>query len=219
MPAGRPRSFDTYEALDVAMRLFWRDGYEGVSMSDLTDAMGINRRSLYAAYGNKESLFTLATQRYLEGPGSFVSGALDEATAYGVAARLLHGCVDAYTSPGSPRGCLLVQSALACSPDDEGVRRLLAAHREAGVAALEARLITAREEGDLDEDADPRALARMLTAIGQGISIQATSGASRAELHELADQALKAWPAGQDRPAGEERVKTPADGGAPRAKV
>lgn len=194
MPAGRPRSFDTDEALEVAMRLFWRDGYEGVSMSDLTEAMGINRRSLYAAYGNKESLFTLATRRYLEGPGSFVAGALEEATAYGVAATFLHGCANAYTSPGSPRGCLLVQSALACSPDDEGVRRMLAAHREAGVAALEARLMAARDDGDLGADADPRALARMLTAIGQGISIQATSGASRAELHALADQALRTWP-------------------------
>ncbi|MER6936702.1 TetR/AcrR family transcriptional regulator [Nocardioides sp. NPDC127514] len=194
MPAGRPRSFDADEALDVAMRLFWRDGYEGVSMSDLTEAMGINRRSLYAAYGNKESLFGLATQRYLEGPGSFVADTLDEATAYGVAARFLHGCADAYTSPGSPRGCLLVQSALACSPEDDGVRRLLAGHREAGVAALETRLLRAREEGDLGENTDPRALARMLTAIGQGISVQATSGVSRAELHDLADQALRTWP-------------------------
>ncbi|MGY0387131.1 TetR/AcrR family transcriptional regulator [Nocardioides sp. WG-D5] len=194
MPAGRPRSFDIDETLDVAMRLFWRDGYEGVSLSDLTEAMGINRRSLYAAYGNKETLFTLATQRYLEGPGSFVAEALEESTAYGVAARLLHGCADAYTSPGSPRGCLLVQSALACSPDDEGVRRLLAGHREAGVAALEDRLVRARDDGDLGENADPHALARMLTAIGQGISVQATGGASRTELHELADQALRVWP-------------------------
>ncbi|NYJ03191.1 AcrR family transcriptional regulator [Nocardioides thalensis] len=196
MPAGRPRSFDAEEKLDVAMRLFWRDGYEGVSLSDLTEAMGINRRSLYAAYGNKETLFASAARRYLDGPGAFVSRALEEPTARGVAAVMLHGCADAYTQPDSPAGCLLVQSALACSPEDDGVRRLLARYREDGVLALAARFERARNDGDLgaDETADPKALARMLTAIGQGMSVQAAGGASREQLHELADQALKAWP-------------------------
>ncbi len=179
------------------MRLFWHGGYEGTSLSDLTEAMGINRRSLYAAFGNKENLFRLAVDRYLQGPGAFIAEALTEPTARGVAERLLHGAADAYTMPGRPHGCLLVQGALACGSDAEPVCRDLAARRAAGVVALRTRLERAQASGDLSPDADPDALARYLTAVGQGISVQATGGAGRADLHRLADQALAIWPGGR----------------------
>src|SRR5207237_3295974 len=96
---GRPRAFDVDEALDQALRVFWRKGYEGASLPDLTKAMGINRPSLYAAFGNKESLFRKALERYVEGPAAYVRRALTEPTARAVAKRLLSGAIDLLTDP------------------------------------------------------------------------------------------------------------------------
>src|SRR5437762_10822949 len=107
MPRGRPREFDTEQALDAALEVFWRKGYEGASLPDLTEAMGINRPSLYAAFGNKEELFRTVVTRYVEGPAAFVREALEEPTARGVAERLLSAAVDLVTDPRNPRGCLL----------------------------------------------------------------------------------------------------------------
>jgi AcrR family transcriptional regulator len=191
---GRPRSFDTDEALDAAMRLFWADGYEGASLAALTEAMGINRRSIYAAYGNKEELFSKAVDRYIEGPGAFVAPALELPTARQVAEALLRGTVDANTTPGRPRGCLLVQSALACGPESEPVRRDLAGRREAAVETLRARFAQAQADGDLPPEIDADSLARYLTVVAHGISVQAAGGASREDLHRAADQALNMWP-------------------------
>jgi len=191
---GRPRSFDTDDALDAAMRLFWAEGYEGASLAALTEAMGINRRSIYAAYGNKEELFGKAVDRYLQGPGAWVAPALELPTARQVAEAVLHGTVDANTTPGRPRGCLLVQSALACSPESEPVRRDLAERREAAIGTMRARFERAQADGDLPPDIDTDALARYLTAVGQGISVQAAGGASREDLHRAVDQALSMWP-------------------------
>lgn len=191
---GRPRAFDADDALEAAMRVFWAEGYEGASLSELTDAMGINRRSVYLSYGNKENLFLKAVDRYMEGPGAFVAEALKQPTARQVASAILHGCADAYTTPGLPAGCLLVQSALVCGPDGEPVRRDLSARREAGIGVLRERFERAQTEGDLKPDADADALARYLTAIGQGISVQAVGGATREELHRIADQTLNIWP-------------------------
>src|SRR5882757_8313605 len=88
-PAGRPRSFELDKALDSALQVFWRKGYEGASLSDLTTAMGINRPSLYAAFGDKEALFRKVLDRYAEGPGGHARKALDEPTSRGVVAKLL----------------------------------------------------------------------------------------------------------------------------------
>src|SRR5438046_8377791 len=101
---GRPRGFDADEALDCALRVFWEKGYEGTSLSDLTGAMGINRPSLYAAFGNKEALFQKALDRYVDGPASFVLEALNESTARAVAERLLHESADMQADPCHPRG-------------------------------------------------------------------------------------------------------------------
>src|SRR5580693_7878419 len=106
MTVGRPRAFNTDKALDRAMKVFWRKGYEGASLPDLTRAMGINRPSLYAAFGNKEALFRKALDRYAAGPASYACKALEAPTARGVVERLLRGA--AGSDPHSPRGCLMV---------------------------------------------------------------------------------------------------------------
>ena len=111
---GRPRGFDPETALDQALRVFWEKGYEGASLTDLTEAMGINRPSLYSAFGNKESLFRKVLERYASGPASYVEAALAEPTARAVAVRLLEGSRELLGCSENPRGCLITQSALAC---------------------------------------------------------------------------------------------------------
>ena len=122
--------------------MFWRKGYEGASLSDLTTAMGINRPSLYAAFGDKEALFRKVLDRYAEGPGSHALQALNEPTSRAVVEKLLRGGADLLTTPGSPRGCLLVQGALTCGNSAESMRRELISRRAASESALCRRFTT-----------------------------------------------------------------------------
>jgi AcrR family transcriptional regulator len=197
-PAGRPRSFDTGKVLDRALNVFWRKGYEGASLSDLTKAMGINRPSLYAAFGDKEKLFRKVLDRYAEGPASFSEAALQESTSRAVVERLLYGTADLLTSPQNPHGCLWVQGALACGNSADSVRKELISRRMAGEAALRQRLNRAKVDGDLPPEANPVSLARYIVTMIQGMSIQAASGASRGELHRIIDIALQSWPPGRN---------------------
>src|SRR5690348_17740109 len=121
MPSGRTRQFDVDEALDRALEVFWARGYEGATLPELTRAMGINRPSLYAAFGDKEQLFRRALDRYVNGPAGYVRAALDRPTAREVVETLLAGTVELLTDPRHPGGCLVVQGALACGPAAESV--------------------------------------------------------------------------------------------------
>lgn len=192
---GRPREFDVDEALEAALRVFWMKGYEGASLADLTEAMGISRPSLYAAFGSKEELFRQAVERYLEGPAAHAREALQAPTARAVVERLLSGTIDLLSDLSKPAGCLLVQGALACGQPSESVQQQLARQRKAGEAALRARLERALTEGDLPPDADPADLARYISTVTWGMSVQARSGAGREDLRRIADLALRAWPA------------------------
>ena len=193
-PTGRPREFDADEALERALELFWRQGYEGTSLGQLTAAMGINRPSLYAAFGNKESLFRKALDRYVDAGMAFLRDALEEPTARRAIETLLRGYVALVTDPRTPAGCLTVNGALACGPDADSIRAELTARRLAGEAALRARLQRARKDGDLPADANPADLARYINTIAQGIAVQAAGGASRKQLDHVVDVALRAWP-------------------------
>jgi AcrR family transcriptional regulator len=193
MAGGRPRAFDSDWALDRALEVFWRQGYEGTGISDLTKAMGINNApSLYNAFGNKEQLFSKVLDRYAEGPARYIREAFDQPTARAAVQTLLHGAADATTDPDHPRGCITVQGALACSPGTETVRNELTARRAAGEAALRERL--QRASGELPAGTDPDGLARYFTTIYQGIAVQAAGGASREQLHQIVDIAMTVWP-------------------------
>ncbi|MEO3887882.1 TetR/AcrR family transcriptional regulator [Nonomuraea sp. B5E05] len=191
---GRSRGFDVDERLDRALAVFWRQGYEGTALSDLTEAMGVNRPSLYATYGNKQSLFRKAFERYLDGPAAHIRTAFDQPTALAVTETLLRGAVDVATTPEGPGGCLMVQGALVTGTQGEPVREELAALRRAAEAGLRERFERARAEGDLPASANPAALARYVWAISYGISVQAANGAPRHELRAMVDLALQAWP-------------------------
>jgi AcrR family transcriptional regulator len=194
MAVGRPRGFNTDQVLESALKVFWRKGYEGTTLPDLTKAMGINRPSLYAAFGNKEALFRKVLDRYAEGPAAYVREALEEPTARRVAERLLLGAVDLVTNPRNPGGCLAVHGALACGDEAQSIRRELIARRTKREAALRRRLQRAKSEGDLPTGASPADLARFITTVVQGMAIQAASGATRKDLRRVAKMALAAWP-------------------------
>jgi AcrR family transcriptional regulator len=193
-PKGRPRSFDTAKALDRALEVFWRKGYAGASLSDLTQAMGINRPSLYAAFGDKEALFRKVLDRYTSGPGAYTLEALNESAARAAIERLLRCAADSLTDPHHPRGCLMVQGALTCGNGAEPVRQELIARREQGEAAIRRRFQRAKSEGELPEKCNPADLARFFTAVIHGMCVGAASGATRADLHRIVDTALHAWP-------------------------
>ncbi|WP_230196817.1 TetR/AcrR family transcriptional regulator [Streptomyces coriariae] len=193
-PVGRPRGFDADEALERAMLVFWKHGYEGASTACLTNAMGISTTSMYAAFGNKEKLFRKVLERYSEGPSAYLARALEEPTALGVATAILAGTVRTTTRPAQPHGCLGVQSALATSDSGQEVHDLLVAWRANGYSCIRERFQRAVDDGDLPPQTDPGLLARCLTTFAYGLAVQAASGVCRDELQAMADALLRNWP-------------------------
>ena len=191
---GRPREFDADAALAAALRVFWSKGYEGASLTELTEAMGIGRPSLYAAFGNKEALFRRALDLYETEKLGYMSQALSAPTSREVATRLLGGALECQTSSCEPRGCLGVIGSMACGSEAEGVRAEVIARRASAHAALVDRMERARAEGDLPPEADPAGLARFLLAVLQGMAVQSGAGATREELAQLVTTTLATWP-------------------------
>ncbi|WP_341720965.1 TetR/AcrR family transcriptional regulator [Micromonospora sp. FIMYZ51] len=190
-PTGRPRAFDEETVLDRATEVFWRHGYEGTSLSALTSAMGINRPSLYATFGNKEQLFQRAFARYHENQLAKARRVLDQPTAHAAIAAFLRASADGLTADDHPSGCLSIQGGLACSPENSRISEILAAGRAATESALEERLSLAEQEGDLPDGMDARALARFVMALSEGHAVHAAAGASREDLHASIDIALR----------------------------
>lgn len=191
---GRPREFCTENALAAALAVFWRKGYEGASLSDLTDAMGISRPSLYAAFGNKEALFRQALDLYEREKMAYVGLALAQPTARGVAEYMLMGALERQTSVCDPRGCLGVVSAMQCGDEAQAIRSEVQARGAAANDALIARFERAKSEGEFTPSVSAGGLARLLYAVSQGLAMQASAGATAAELRMLVDTALQCWP-------------------------
>ncbi len=191
---GRPREFDPEEALSAALTVFWRRGYEGASMAELTEAMGITKPSLYACFGNKESLFRKALDLYERDKLCYTRTALEAPTAKGVAERLLRGSLAIQTGTTDPHGCLGVISTVACAVQAESIRDDVIARRASSDAALLARLERARDEGDFPETIDPQALATYLSAVMQGMAVQAGAGVPPERLEQLVETTLAIWP-------------------------
>lgn len=191
---GRPRSFDPTTALEKALIVFWEHGFEGASLALLTEAMGISRKSMYAAFGNKEELFLKVLQRYERGPGAYVRESVHAPTARDVARAFLYGAVDAGTQPGRPAGCLGVRAALAVGVTGQNVQEILTSWRAESEAKLRERFQQAADDGDLPVDADADLIARYLMTIADGVAVQATGGASAAALRHVVDATLVHWP-------------------------
>ena len=191
----RQREFCVEHALSKALEVFWRHGFEGASMSQLTAAMGITKPSLYAAYGNKEDLFRKALDLYEDVYMSFMRDALEAPTAREVVARVIGGFVELATDAQNPRGCMGISGALACSAAAEPIKEELARRRGVFEKALKHRLKSAQTQGELASSEDAGDLARFVMTFAVGVAVQAASGASRGALRRAADIALRAWPA------------------------
>ncbi len=189
---GRPRGFDEDAALEAAMRVFWEKSYEGATLSDLTSAMGINRSSMYAAFGDKAALFRRAMERYREGPMRYIRDALEKPVLRDAVVSLLHGTALFLSQPSHPRGCLSIQAALACGVDSEPIQQAMVEWRKAGEEALRKRFVEARRAGELPNDISPTDFARYIATVMAGLAVQAVNGASRDEMKRTADLALKA---------------------------
>jgi AcrR family transcriptional regulator len=194
---GRPREFDIETALDTAGELFWRKGYEGTSLSDLTGAIGITPPSFYFAFKSKEALFKQVVERYQRGQQlGFFAQALTQKTPLAVAEGVLYGLADSYTSKLNPPGCLVLNCSLPCSDEtDDSVRHELAELRKASRIELRKRFKHFQSSGALPHDADPDALARYIVTVAWGMAVEAQSGASRSDLHRTVKLALASWPA------------------------
>ncbi|MDR9753752.1 TetR/AcrR family transcriptional regulator [Pseudomonas sp. SZMC_28357] len=191
---GRQREFDVEKALDAALCVFWRKGYEGASYTDLTQAIGVERPALYSAFGNKEALFRLALARYYEHYMDFIPVALELPTSREVVEHLLRRSVELNTRYLDRRGCMGIQGALAGTDDSEPIRLALIEARAEGETALRERLERSKAEGDLPPTANCAVLATYLLAVLHGMAVQAKAGFSREVLELVVDQVMSTWP-------------------------
>jgi AcrR family transcriptional regulator len=188
---GRPVGFDKDAALETAMLLFWKRGYEGTSMADLTQAMGLSPSSIYAAFGDKHALFSLAVARYMDNRALYAKKALQEPTLKKVIRALFDKTVAFLTTPGHPPICMTLAGAMACGVDATPAKDLLTAIRRNNQAALRERLLKARQSGELPKGINVDDYTRYLSSILAGLSIQAANGSTKAELQRTAHMALR----------------------------
>jgi AcrR family transcriptional regulator len=177
------------------MDLFWERGYEGTSMTDLTQAMGIASASIYASFGSKEALFreTVALNAATQGQPPRIA-LREQPTAYEAIYAMLRAVADTITIPNSPRGCMLVLSAPTGAVENHPVREFLADVRRAQFNEIRDRLARGVGDGDLTASPDSlTAIARYFTTVMHGLSVQARDGASRAELETVITCAMAAW--------------------------
>jgi len=193
---GRRREFDETQALDAALAVFWDKGYEGTSLEDLTRATGVARPGLYAAFGNKESFFLKAVDRYETLYMGFMREALEEQDAQVVVRRILEGSVFLQTHNPAHLGCLGINGAVACSSNGEAIRQELIRRRSASEMVLKTRLEEAQTKGQLPAATDCAMLASYVMLVSQGMAVKAKSGTPRSELEAIIEHVMESWPAG-----------------------
>lgn len=201
---GRPLSFDRDAALEQAMLTFWRYGYETTSIVDLTTAMGITAPSLYTAFGDKKRLFLEAARRYAGDPEAAARALESAPTAYEAARGMLVEAATGYTGELTPRGCLLASATASGSSASADVQHAIASIRERLRSGLRRRIERDVASGLLPRGTDAGALAGMVLAVAQGMSVLARDGVPREDLLAIVEQALSAWPsnAGRASPQG-----------------
>ncbi|HYD19622.1 MAG TPA: TetR/AcrR family transcriptional regulator [Patescibacteria group bacterium] len=194
MSPGRPREFNFDDALTRALHVFWAKGYEGTSLPDLTAAMGINRPSLYATFGNKEELFRKALDKYAAESKKRLDETLAAPTAYEAVEKFIYGVADGTACPKSPKGCLMVQGALSCGEEAKPIQEELARRRQLTETALRRRIEKGIAEGDVPPSVSAADLARFYATVVQGMAVQSTASVTADDMRGIADWALKAFP-------------------------
>jgi AcrR family transcriptional regulator len=193
---GRPRQLDRQRALETALDLFWRYGYEGTSIADLTASMEVTPPSLYAAFGSKKQLYREVLDFYSASYGSYVERALvEEPSARAAVERILTDGLATYLHQDGPRGCVVASAMLTGATENQEMVAELTNRRLAVTGVIKNRLDRAAAEGELAEGTDTATLAAFYAAIIQGMSVQAHDGASEATLRGLIAVAMTAWPA------------------------
>ena len=193
---GRPREFSGDDALHAAMVLFWKRGYEGTSVAELADVMGISKPSLYAAFGDKESLFRKAVLLYTNASADEYAQALELPSAKQVAEAWLRLTSGVHHRPALPSGCFIIQSAVAGHAETAQLRDDLLAIRNRGVEKLKRRMQRASDENDLPPYLDPELMTQYLASLATGLAVQSAAGISSVELNKIVDLVMQTWPAG-----------------------
>jgi len=187
---GRPRAYDPQAALARAAATFWKAGYAGTSLDDLSEATGMNRPSLYAAFGDKRDLYLKTLEHYREESRALAQQVLADNPPLRVfLKRFYDRALDLYFGDG-PRGCYTIGTAATVAAVDDDVRRFLAEGVRGADAFLKRRIEKAKEEGEISRDADPAALAFIATATLHTLAVRSRAGLSRKELDALVDAAI-----------------------------
>lgn len=189
---GRPRTFDRDAALRTAMELFWRRGYEGVSVAMLTEVLGITPTSLYAAFGSKEELFDEAIELY-DAPGTPTDQALTRPQTREAIEAVLRDNAEAYADPATPPGCMIVLSAINLGSGHDDVGRKLADRRRRDRAKIQGRIERGISEGDLPRNVNPAVAALYVQTVLHGLSIQARDGCTSENAHAIIAGAMSGW--------------------------
>lgn len=180
------------------MRVFWRKGYSGTSLADLTAAMRINKPSLYAAFGGKAALFRHALDRYAAGPSAYLRDALTLPTSRQVAEHMLRGAATVGTDPDNPPGCMWVRGSLTSGESTDPLAREMARAARAAHVVLRRRFEAAVASGDLPAETNASDLAHFVMTVSQGLSVRAAGGTPRRDLLRVVDTVLRNWPRKED---------------------
>ena len=189
--AGRPRSFDQEKALEEALKVFWEQGFEGTSLSDLTKAMGINKPSMYSAFGNKEQLFLKAVEMYKARESEYFYQALEQSDIRKVITDIIIGCAEAHSCKDKPKGCLMIQGALACSTDASPIKQAMMDCRKEMGDILLTRFTKAQNEGQLIESADPQVMTHFMATFLNGLSVHSMDDVSPEMIIAVAELGIK----------------------------